>query len=117
MSKILNLDKLVAAEASQRRVLKINGVDYPINEMSVQDFIQANLDAERLEKEGTSVADQVKAAVDMIARRVPDVPRDILVKYSMPVLRQIMAFVRGDDVEEAEEQAKAEVEDGAAAGN
>lgn len=110
MAKVLNLDELSAKPAE--RELRIDGVYYPIPPMSVDNFIEATLAAERLEK-SNNPADTFKETIDMIVRAVPGVPREKLGKYSLEVLGQIAAFVRGADVDEAEEklaQAKAEVE-------
>lgn len=106
MAKILNLDKLVETQRGNQRLLTINGVPYPIQDMSVDNFIQTTLDAERVAKDD-SLAEQIKATADMICRSVPSLPRDVLGKYTLPVLSTIVQFVRGDEVDEAEEQAVA----------
>jgi hypothetical protein len=105
MAKILNLDKL---QKTSDRKLKINGVDYAIEPMSVENFIETTRTVERLVKEGATVADQIEATVDMICRSVPTAPRDALKKYQLDTLDTIATFVRGEDVEEQEAAAAEE---------
>lgn len=98
-TKVLNLDKLSKATTRQ---LTINGVNYPIEAMTVENFIETSRTVERLVKGDPSLADQVEATVDMICRAVPSVPREALVKYELELLNTIATFVRGEDVEEQE---------------
>ncbi len=104
MPKILNLDKLAEASAATQRALKINGKDYPIHGMTVDNFIQTSLDAERIAK-AESVVEQIQATIDMICRSVPSLPREVIGGYSLEVLSSITIFVRGEDVDGQEEQA------------
>ena len=99
MAKFLNLDKL---QKHSDRNLTINGKDYPVEPMSVENFIETTRTVERLVREGATVADQIEATVDMICRSVPTAPRDVLKKYQLETLNTIATFVRGEDVEEQE---------------
>lgn len=99
MAKILNLDKLVKGSG---RELTINGKQYKVIPMSVENFIETSRTVESLIKNDGSVADQIEATVDMVCRCVPDAPRDVLMKYELTVLNTIASFVRGDDVKEQE---------------
>lgn len=101
MAKILNLDALSSKSAERELVIK--GVAYPIVDMTVDNFIETTLTAERL-AESKNVAEQIKATVDMICRSVPSAPRDVFGGYSLDILGKIAAFVRGDDVEGSEDK-------------
>jgi hypothetical protein len=101
MTKILNLDAL-SAKPSERE-LQIGGQSYPIPKMTVDNFIETTRAAARLEK-SDDLAEQVEATIEMIQRAVPGVPRDALGGYSLEILGKIAAFVRGDDVDGAEEK-------------
>ena len=101
MAKILNLDDLSSKPSERELVIK--GVSYPIPKMTVDNFIETTLAAERLEK-SESLAEQIEATVQMIMRAVPGVPREALGGYSLEILGKIAAFVRGDDVDGAEEK-------------
>lgn len=97
MAKILNIDSL--APSAEARVLNIDGVSYPIEEMSVEIFLETTQLAEDLV--GKSIGEQVKATIDLIVKLVPSLPREKLVKYKLAVLSRIAAFVRGEDEPEA----------------
>lgn len=95
-TKILNLEELASKEA---RVLRINGVDHPVLEMSVQDFIETTLAAERLEGE-TSIVKQLEATFDLVIRAVPSVDKAVLKRMTLDQLQAMTAFIRGGDPEE-----------------
>lgn len=97
MTTFLDLDKL---EPTSNRSLTIKGVSYPVEPMSVENFVVTTRTIQRLTaNEATTLADQMEATVDMICRSVPSVPRDVLLKYSLETLNNIASFVRGEDVE------------------
>jgi hypothetical protein len=90
--KILNLDTL-PTKAPQRQIT-LGGVSYDVREMNVEDFIETNLAAERLE----GVTDPKIQLAEMIAsikRAVPDVPEDTLNKLPLEKLGVLTAFIRG----------------------
>jgi len=90
--KILNLDTL-PTKAPQRQIT-LGGVSYDVREMNVEDFIETNLAAERLE----GVTDPKIQLAEMIAsirRAVPDVPEDVLNKLPLEKLGVLSAFIRG----------------------
>lgn len=99
MAKVLNLDAF--ASKQEERKLIINGVSHVIVGMTVENFIETTKAAERISGDA-SIADQVEATMDMIQRSVPTVGRDLLSKCSLDQLQAITAFVRGDNVDEAE---------------
>lgn len=98
--KILNLDKLNKAP---ERSLTVDGADYPIHPLSVDGFIETTRAVEKIINEGGSVADQLASTIDMILRQVPTLPREKLTKYTPETLEVIVKFVRGEDVEGAEQ--------------
>lgn len=99
--KVLNLDKLVPNEG---RELVIGGKSYPVLGMTVSNFIQTTRIAEKMNAD-TSIADQIEATVDMILRSVPAIEREVLAQLSLEQLQTIVAFVRGDAMNDAEQPA------------
>ena len=95
--KVLNLDKLAT---KQGRKLVIAGVSYPIEEMTVSNFIETTKAAERIAN--APVAEQIEATIEMVLRSVPTLSQDVLKGMSLDTLQVIVSFVRGDEVEEAE---------------
>lgn len=103
--KILNLDKLNRAPERQ---LTIDGVDYPIQPLSVEGFIETTRAVEKIVTEGGSPAAQLDVTIDMILRQVPTLPREKLTQYTPETLEVIVKFIRGEDVEGAEQAAEGE---------
>lgn len=103
--KILNLNKLDKAPARQ---LTINDVNHPIHPMNVEGFIATTRKVEEIMEKGAGLAEQLESAIDMIIRQVPTLTRADLIKYTPEVLNSIVEFVRGGDVEGAEEAAQDE---------
>lgn len=101
MPKILNLDKLSAKPND--RFIEVKGVQYPIPPMTIDNFIETTLAAERLEG-SVSLADQIKSTIDMICRAVPTLPREALGGYPLEILTDIASFIGGADVDDAEEK-------------
>jgi hypothetical protein len=117
MAKILNLDALSAGNA---REVVIGGVSYAVPEMTVENFVETSRMADKLAANPeATVADQIEAAVDMVARCIPSAESMVLRKLSLSQLNAITAFIRGEDVEKAEAaaQATAETDGEAASGN
>ena len=96
--KVLNLDKFASSE---KRQLVIAGTSYPVEEMTVENFIETTRAAEALAGE-TSIAKQIEATCDMIFRSVPTIDKTVLGKLSLEQLQTIVSFVRGDDIEGVE---------------
>lgn len=98
MAKILNLDKLV----EEKRYLKLFGKEYLIEEMTVDNFLITNDEAEKL-KDEKSIPKQVDATVRMLHRSIPSCPEEVLRKLPLAQLQVVTAFVRGDDEQEGVE--------------
>lgn len=96
MTKILNIDTL----SSDPRTFVLDGVEHEVLEMSVENFIATTKQAEMLQNTDAALTAQVEAAVDLIQRSVPTVSRESLFKLKLRHLQTIVAFVRGDDVQE-----------------
>jgi len=95
MTKILNIDTLT----SDQRTLVLGGVEHPVVEMNVDNFIATTKAAEELQSTNAPLTAQVESAVSLIIRSVPTVSRDTLNKVPLRHLQTIVAFVRGDEVE------------------
>lgn len=91
--KVLNLDKLSTKETRQ---LLIKGVSYPVEDMTVENFIITTKAAESL-PEDASLAVQIEATIEMICRSVPSITKTALGGLSLTSLQSIVAFVRGDN--------------------
>jgi hypothetical protein len=98
VAKILNLDKLV----EEKRYLKLFGKEYLIEEMTVDNFLVTNDEADKL-KDENSIPKQVDATVKMLNRSIPSCPEDVLRKLPLSQLQVVVAFVRGDDEHEVVE--------------
>lgn len=100
--KILNLDKL---DTSTGRQLTIDGKNYPIHSMSVEDFIATSRKVDEIIEKNAGVAEQLESTIDAILRQVPDLSREKLAKFPPQTLQTIVQFIQGEDVEGAEEAA------------
>ncbi len=100
--KVLNLDALV--EKKEKRSVRIGGKDYAVEDMTVENYIQTTLAAEKLD-ESSSDVDQMNATIDLIVRCVPTIDRGLLAKLQLDQLRALVTFVRGGDVDEGEQEA------------
>lgn len=103
MTKLLNLDTL----GKEPRTLVIDGVEHVVEDMSVENFIKTTKVAEQLAESNAPLSEQVAAASDLIHRAVPTLSVERLSKLPVRHLQTIVAFVRGDEVEEQTEQASA----------
>jgi hypothetical protein len=90
--KILNLDTLPTK--SPKRAITLGGVAYDVQEMSVEDFIETNLAAERLEADNNPKT-QMAEMVASVRRAVPTVPEAELNKLPLEKLGILVAFIRG----------------------
>jgi hypothetical protein len=90
MAKVLNIESLEVPKKS----LTLGGVDYPVEELSVENFIVTTQEAKRLEGE-TDHGVQMVATVDMIMRSIPTIPREKLTALSIEQLVVIVKFVQG----------------------
>jgi len=99
MTKILNIDAL----AKEDRVITLEGVTYPIKDVSVEDFIRINEMAEEADrKENPTTSDRVLFLAETVFISVPTCPRDILMKRSLNELNMIAAFARDGTLPEDE---------------
>lgn len=97
--KTLNIEAL----AQTNRTLTIAGVEYPVEEMTVENFIETTKAADRL-GENPTYREQIDATIEMIMRSVPSVPREVLMKLGLSHLSAIVKFIRGDLDEEVSEK-------------
>jgi hypothetical protein len=104
--KILNIDEYVPAGTAEQRVLSVKGREHPILEMTIENFLVTTKEARRLEQSSAPVDEQIEATIEMIRRYVPTLAREDLIGYSLPKLSVMVAFVRGDDLEQAAQAAE-----------
>lgn len=102
MAKILNIDSF----AKDERSVKLGGVEYPIVEMTVENFIETSKQAAALED--ASLVDQIEATIVMIMRSIPTVPESVLRGIKLEHLKTIVAFIRGDHLVEGVEDTEAQ---------
>lgn len=104
MAKILNIDSF----AKDERSIKLGGVEYPIKEMTVDNFIETTRQA--LTLENANLVEQVEGTITMIRRSIPTVPDEILRNIKLEHLQVITAFIRGDHLVEGVEDTDAPAE-------
>lgn len=92
--KVLNLDKLAT---KQKRQIELAGVAYPIEEMTVSNFIETTKVAQKIA--GAPIAEQVEATIEMVMRSIPSISKETLSGLPLETLEAIVAFVRGEAVE------------------
>lgn len=96
--KSLNLDALI--EKQEKRSITLGGKSYEVLDMTVENYIQTTLDANKLDAPDSTIVDQIEATIRMIKRSVPEIEEKILRSLSLEQLRVLVAFVRGENVEE-----------------
>ena len=88
----LNLDELAAA----KRSVTLHGIEHNVQEMSVEDFIAANIDAKALEGSGPqSVKENIEGTIVHLRRAIPTFEPEVLRKLSVPQLTALVQFVNG----------------------
>lgn len=107
MAKLLNLDEL----ATEERVLVLKEVEYPMKEMTVDEFIKASREAEKADAEAKKVeaeaeksgeapqqamSDVIDKLIEVICESFPTLPDSELRGLSLPQLNAIIEFMRGD---------------------
>lgn len=91
MTKILNIDALVKDE----RAITLEGVSYPIKDISVEDFIKINQMAEIADaKEDPTVSDRVLFLAETVFISIPTCPKEVLMKRTLAELNVIASFAR-----------------------
>lgn len=107
--KILNID----AFSDPKREVTLGGVTYPVQEISVQEFIDNLKASESLEKEGSTLTlvESFEEGVKAIKQAVPTMPEATIRSLKLAAMTAVLRFVRGEldpDVEEPEAEAGAE---------
>lgn len=91
MTKVLNLDSI----AKETRVLKLDGVSYPMKETSVRDYIELTKRAEEIEKKGDeSLSTRIEFLVDAILMSFPTCSAEVLNARTFEELNAISEFAR-----------------------
>ena len=100
--KVLNLDQLVESKAA--RVIKMFGKEHNVPDMTVENYVETTLAAEKLDTEATSGVSHIEATIAMICRSIPTLAVENVKKLSLEQMQALVRFVRGED-EDAEKQA------------
>lgn len=94
--KILNID----AFAQITRQISLGGVAYPIEETSVQQFIDNLKAAEALEATDPdakeNVARNFEQAIVAIREAIPTLPEDKIRALKLPAMTAVLQFIRGE---------------------
>lgn len=95
--KILNIDQY----ANTNRQLSIGGNVYPVEEPTVQQFIDNLKIAEDLEKQSTpdaklSLSESFEQAVKTITQAVPTMPVAQVRALKLPAMTAVLQFIRGE---------------------
>ena len=89
--KVLNLDSL----ARTVRTLTIAGVDYEVQEMTVENFIETDKAAAKLKKDAP-LHEQIDASINMILRSIPTLTEADLKRRPLAQLSTILKFINGE---------------------
>lgn len=95
--KILNIDQY----ANTSRQLTMGGNVYPIEEPTVQQFIDNLKAAEDLEKQSVQgaiapLSDSFEQAVKTILQAVPTIPESLVRSFKLPAMTAVLQFIRGE---------------------
>lgn len=95
--KILNVDQY----ANTTRQLSLGGTVYPVEEPTVQQFIDNLKAAEDLEKHGapeaaTTLSESFEQAVKTIVQAVPTIPVERVRSLKLPAMTAVLRFIRGE---------------------
>jgi len=108
--QVLNIDKLI----KPTRAITINGIEYPMSEMSVGLYLKA-VEKEKQAQENQDQTPQVmiNSWVDDLIAIFPTCPRDVFLAQTVETLTAIIAFARDGSLPdetkvEGEEEKKAE---------
>lgn len=87
---MLNLDEL----ETPTKVLRLNGREHTMRDMTVQEFIDASAEAKRARERAAeqTVDEQVAEVVDQIAKAFPTLGEDELAALPLPKLTALLEF-------------------------
>lgn len=102
MTEILNLDEL----APTPREVKLKGETYPVMEMSVDDYIELQKIAKKIDT--NSIESMIDTLVTVICRLIPSMPEEIVRKMPDAQLNALMTFLNLVGAEGAPEEGKSE---------
>lgn len=91
---ILNIDDF----AKTTRQINMGGIAYPVEEISVQQFIDKMKIAENLEKSETvqQVSTSFEAAVLAVSQSIPTMPVEMIRNFTLPAIAAVLAFIRDE---------------------
>ncbi len=90
-TKILNIDALV----KDKREITLEGITYPVKDISVEDFIKINNMADVADaKAAPTTADRVLFLAETVLISIPTCPKEVLMKRTLDELNLIASFAR-----------------------
>lgn len=92
--KILNIDSF----AEIKRQITLKGKSYPVEEITLQQFIDNLNAAEQLDTAGTveTLARQMEHAATAIAQAIPTLPEAEVRQLKVPAIHAVLQFIRGE---------------------
>jgi len=91
--EILNLDEL----APIKRVVKLDGTDHQVKELSVEDWLASSAEAKRLEEQTEQEAvENIKSNIEHLQRVLPTIAAGRIAKLSFPQLIALIKFVNSE---------------------
>ena len=84
MTKLLDLDSILPP----KKEIKVAGKTYAVAEMTVGLFAKVKA-FEGKDIEAMSMLDQVEAYAELVAEVIPDVPKEVINRLSIPQLQQL----------------------------
>jgi hypothetical protein len=109
MAKVLNLDEVLVAEP---RELVLGGRTHVVQEMSVEDYIDAVATGKKISADSENTELAMKETARLIQRQVPTVEASALMKLPLEKLYAIAEFVRGVDPEQILAKASGAAQEG-----
>lgn len=94
--KVLNLDQF----ATEKKSITLEGVEYPVKDMTVDHFIESNLAVREFEglseDQRKDPVTQLGATVKFILRCIPDLPEEKLRKLDIDRMSLIVQFINNE---------------------
>lgn len=90
--KTINLDEF----AAEKRTITLNGKEHEVREMTVTDFVEASVEADKIEADGVrGVRENAEDTIMHLHRAIPTLAVEELRRLSVAQMSVLLAFVNG----------------------
>jgi hypothetical protein len=104
MTKVLNIDDLIAQPTAK---IVVNGIQHEMRTPSVEDFLCNMKDLEAMAAAPSIVA-ETELTVRMIARAFPSLTEADVMKWPVPAIEKLFAYIRDIDPDAKVEESDVE---------